>query len=347
MKAVILAGGKGTRLRPLTVNTPKPVVPVANRPFLLYQLELLAAAGVSDVVLALSYQPEKIERVIGDGSKFGVSVGYMTEPSPLGTAGAYRFAMGDTGERAIVFNGDILTDIDVAALLEKHAASGAAATLTLVPVQDPSAYGLVESDGDGRVVRFLEKPSREVISSLASKTINAGIYVLEPSVLDLLPAGENRSFEYDLFPALLEAGERVRSFVLDGGYWRDIGNPESYLSAHFDLLAGRIKRFSPERISSDADVAPGASVDGISLIGSGCTVKTGSHIENSVIGPEVQIDEKAMIIDSVIWSHSRIAARAEVAGAIIGRGSFIGENAVLRRGAVAGDKSAIPAYSRL
>src|ERR687885_54120 len=186
MQALILAGGKGTRLRPLTVYTPKPVVPVCNRPFLLYQLDTLRRAGVTDVTLSLSYQPHKMEDVLGDGSDNGVKITNTAEPQPMGTAGAYKFAEDLIREPTVVFNGDILTDLDLKAVIREHNERKATATIVLTPVSNPSAYGLVETEEDGRVRRFLEKPKAEEITC---NTINAGTYVLDPEVLDLIPAG--------------------------------------------------------------------------------------------------------------------------------------------------------------
>src|SRR5882724_453166 len=190
MQALILAGGKGTRLRPLTVYTPKPVVPICNRPFLLYQLDTLRRAGVTDITLSLSYQPEKIEQQLGDGSNFGVKLKYTVEPQPMGTAGAYKFAEDLIREPTVVFNGDILTDLDLKTVIRQHKERKAVATIVLTPVDDASAYGVVETEDDGRVRRFLEKPKPEETSC---KNINAGTYVLEPRVLDLIPRGENHS----------------------------------------------------------------------------------------------------------------------------------------------------------
>src|SRR5687767_10669758 len=176
MQALILAGGKGTRLRPLTVYTPKPIVPVLNRPFLLYQIDILRRAGIADITLSLNYQPNKIEFLLGDGSGFGVNLRYVTEPAPMGTAGAYKFAGGNLRETTVVFNGDILTDVDISKIIEFHREKKAAATIVLTPVENPSAYGLVETDEQGRVLRFLEKPKPEELANLATKNINAGIY---------------------------------------------------------------------------------------------------------------------------------------------------------------------------
>ena len=345
MRALILAGGKGTGLRPLTVYTPKPIVPIANRPLLLYQLEILAMAGVTDITLSLSYQPNKIEDLVGDGSEFGVNLSFVTEPSPMGTAGAYRYAAGGLNETSVVLNGDILTNVDINAILDRHKSSGAEATITLARVPDPSKYGLVETDEDGKVQRFIEKPSEEEAKGLGVDTINAGIYVLEPSVLDLIEAGSNSSFEYAVFPMLLESGRQVQSFVIDNGYWRDIGTPESYLEAHHDLLAGKVPRFSiDQRVGPD--VSPTARIDDISVIGPECTIKPNAVITNSVLGPGVHVEEKAVINGSVIWAHTRVSTFAELNDSVIGRGSHIGRNVVTRPGTVIGDKGNLPDYSK-
>src|SRR5829696_3927172 len=204
MQALILAGGKGTRLRPLTVYTPKPIVPVLNRPLLTYQLDLLARAGITDITLSLSYQPDKIEDLLGDGSDFDVNLRYVTEPSPMGTAGAYKFAAGAIQETTVIFNGDILTDVSITDVIATHRSKSAEATIVLAPVADPSKFGLVETGKEGEVLRFLEKPSPELLAETKLNTINAGIYILEPSVLESIQAGENSSFEYDVFPAIIK-----------------------------------------------------------------------------------------------------------------------------------------------
>ena len=203
MKALILAGGKGTRLRPLTVYTPKPIVPFLNQPFLLFQLNALRRAGITDITLSLSYQPDKIEQILGDGSDYGVNLRFITEPAPMGTGGAYKFAAEDLRDTTIVFNGDILTDIDIEQVIEFHREKSAEATIVLTPVENPSAYGLVETEADGKVLKFREKPTAEELPFLTTNNINAGIYILEPSVLDIIPKGENTSFEYKVFPDLL------------------------------------------------------------------------------------------------------------------------------------------------
>src|ERR1043165_2450068 len=194
MQALILAGGKGTRLRPLTVYTPKPIVPLVNRPFLLYQIDVLRKAGITDITLSLSYQPDKIEHLLGSGTDLGVNLRYVTEPSPMGTGGAYKFASSAIRETTVVFNGDILTDLDVGALIEFHHSKSAAATIALVPVEDPRRYGVIKTDEENKVLRFVEKPKTEELADLQTKTINAGIYVLEPEILDSIAEETNRSF---------------------------------------------------------------------------------------------------------------------------------------------------------
>lgn len=346
MEALILAGGKGTRLRPLTVYTPKPIVPVMNRPFLLFQLESLKRAGITDVTLSLSYQPNKIEDVLGDGSDYGIKLKYVTEPSPMGTGGAYKVAASGNGGPMVVFNGDILVDAEISEMIASHQAAKADATIALTPVDDPTSYGLVETDEDGNVKRFLEKPKPEEIGSLGTNLINAGIYILEPSILELIPTGVNTSFEYNVFPEILSRGMQFSTYSLAGTYWRDIGTPESYLNAHLDFLAGRINGVTIER-GKASEIATSAVVDRASLLGEGCVIKPNAKILNSVIGAGVHIEEKAVIENSVIWPHSRISTFAEIRGAIIGRGCHIGRNVGIGECTVLGDKASLPDYSKV
>lgn len=346
MQALILAGGKGTRLRPLTVYTPKPIVPVVNQPFLLYQIEVLRRAGITDITLSLSYQPDKIELLLGNGSDFGVNLRYITEPNPLGTGGAYKFAAESLRETTIVFNGDILTNIDVEKLIDFHSSKNAAATIALVPVEDPSRYGLAEVDDNGAILRFIEKPSREQLATLTINTINAGIYILEPSILDIIASDANRSFEYDIFPDILKRQLDFFGYVMADEYWLDIGTPASYLTAHHDFLAGKVTGFeTPERLESD--IATKAEIDSRSIIGEGCTIKSGVRILNSVIGSGVYIDEKATVENSVIWSHTRVSSSAEIKNSVIGRSCHIGRNAIVGEGSVLGDKTTLTDYTHV
>ncbi len=345
MKGLILAGGKGTRLRPLTVFTPKPVVPVVNKPFLLYQIEILRRAGISDITLSLSYQPDKIESVL-DGTELGVDVHFITEPHPMGTGGAYRFAADSIREATVVFNGDILTDVNLGKIVAEHRAKKSQATITLVPVDDPSRYGLVETDDDGKVLRFLEKPKPEELSDLNVNTINAGIYILEPSILDLIPEGENCSFEYNVFPAILKKNLPFFAYVMNGDYWRDIGTPDSYLAANHAVIDGSVRNFDVDR-TPRADVATAATVDRVSVLGEGCVIKPSARVLNSVLGPGVHVEEKAVVENSVIWAHTRISTFAEVRDSVIGRSCHIGRNAIVGAGTVLGDKASLPDYSKV
>ncbi|MET0648708.1 MAG: NDP-sugar synthase [Pyrinomonadaceae bacterium] len=343
MQALILAGGKGTRLRPLTVYTPKPIVPVCNRPFLLYQIDTLKRAGVTDVTLSLSYQPHKIEEKLGDGSDYGVKITYAVEPQPLGTAGAYKFAADFIREPTVVLNGDIVTDLDLRAVIRQHNERKALATVVLAPVENPSAYGVVETEEDGRVRTFSEKPRADEISV---NTINAGTYILNPSVLDLIPQGESYSFEYNLFPDLLKRGERFYAHVPGGAYWLDIGAPARYLQVHHDILGGRVRGVELKQRHGECDLATHAEIDALSLLGDDCTIKPGAQIINSVLGEGVHVEERARVENSVVWPHTRIGAGAHLSHAVVGRGCHIGRSALVGAGTVLGDKTNLTDYTQ-
>lgn len=346
MQALILAGGKGTRLRPLTMYTPKPIVPVLNRPFLLYQLEILQRAGITDITLSLSYQPDKIERFLDDGSDYGVNLRYVTEPSPMGTGGAYKYAENAIRDTTVVLNGDILTGLNIAEVIEFHRQKQSEATIVLTPVENPANYGLVETDEENRVMRFHEKPGIEEIKNLTTKNINAGIYILEPTILDLIPENENCSFEYNVFPNLLENQRLFYAYLSAGNYWRDIGTAESYLQAHHDFLSGTIKNFEMEK-SGKCEIATAAIVDKNSIIGEGCMIKPNARVTNSVIGEGVHIEERAVIENSVVWAHTHISSAARIDGAIIGRSCHIGKNVLIGRKAVLGDKTTLTDYTQI
>ena len=343
MQALILAGGKGTRLRPLTVYTPKPIVPICNRPFLLYQIDTLRRAGITDITLSLSYQQNKIEQLLGDGSDYGVALRYKVEPQPMGTAGAYKFAEELIREPTVVFNGDILTDLDLKAVIREHNERKAMATVVLAPVDNPRSYGLVETESDGRIRQFLEKPREDEITV---NTINAGTYVLEPKVLDYIPAGENHSFEYGLFPNLLARQEAFYAHIPQRTYWIDIGTPERYLTAHHDLLANRVGRIHIKERRGNFDSATIAEIDDLSMIGDDCSIKPGAQIINSVLGQGCFVEERARIENSVIWPHARLSTAASVTDAIVGRGCHIGRSAVVGAGTVLGDKTSLTDYTK-
>jgi mannose-1-phosphate guanylyltransferase len=245
-------------------------------------------------------------------------------------------------EPTVVFNGDILTDLDLERVIREHNERKAAATLVLAPVENPSAYGLVETEPDGRVRRFLEKPKPDEISV---NTINAGTYVLEPRVLDLIPAGENYSFEYQLFPDLLRRGEPFYAHVPDRAYWIDIGTPARYLQVHHDLLDGQVSHVNlADRRGQFQPVD--AEIDDRSLIADGCTIKPGARVVNSVLGAGCYVDERARVENSVVWSHTRINAGAQVSNAIVGRGCHVGREARVGAGAVLGDKTSLTDYTQ-
>jgi mannose-1-phosphate guanylyltransferase len=330
MKGLILAGGKGTRLRPLTINTPKPVVPVANSPFLLYQIDLMRTGGIGEIILSLSYQPRKIEDLLKDGSDYGVWIRYAVEGTPLGTGGAFKNAEEHINSTTVVFNGDVLTELDLGDVIARHRERKAVATIVLTRVENPSAYGLVETNAEGWIQRFIEKPGPDEITC---NTINAGIYVLEPSVLNYMPKGEAYSFERGLFPTLLEHKEPVLAYIMDR-YWIDIGTPRKYLEVHQDILAGKFK-------------SPRAVFNGKSIIDQDVSIRDNVLIENSVIGRNCKIAEGVHIVDSVIWSGNTIDSDARISGSIVGKGCYIGSSAVLRPGVVLGDKTVVTDFSEL
>src|SRR5262245_6037017 len=280
--AIILVGGEGTRLRPLTLELPKPVVPVLDRPFLKFQLELLKNAGIEDIVLCVAFRPEGIKAILGDGRDDGVRLTYVLETTPLGTGGAVKNAEAALGDRVVVMNGDVLSDMDLPAILRLHEEKRAAATIVLHPVDNPSAYGLVETDADGRVQRFVEKPKPEQITT---NRINAGLYVLETRTLSIMPKGEVYSIERGYFPSLIQGGERVQGYVHDG-YWIDIGTHQKYLQVHLDLLSRKFPcavRATPRDagfVHETATVDTAATLSGGYFIGPGCVIGPGSKIED-------------------------------------------------------------------
>ena len=350
MKAILLAGGKGTRLRPLTIHTPKPIVPIFERPFLNYQLDLLKQVPeIDQVVLSLNYQPRRIEELFGDGSESGLSIRYVVEPAPLGTAGAVRYAGESLRESVVVFNGDVLTEIDLAAVIGLHRARKAKATIVLTPVENPSAYGLVETDSSGNVRRFLEKPKPDEITC---DTINAGIYVLEPDTFDRIPADTPWSIERSYFPSLIERGDTFVAYVYHG-YWIDIGTPAKYRQVHRDIMDGRFRSrlFAGGPVASvspQARVDAGAIVESPCFIDEGSVVKAGARIgPYTVVGRQCHIEEQASIEQSILWANTRICQEAVVSRSILGRQCHIGRNATVEDGVVLGDKSVVTDFSRL
>jgi mannose-1-phosphate guanylyltransferase len=351
MKAILLAGGKGTRLRPLTLHTPKPIVPIFDRPFLHYQLDLLKQVPeIDEVVLSLNYQPRRIEEMFGDGGESGLAIRYVVEPQPLGTAGAVRYAGEALHETVVVFNGDVLTQVDLGAVIALHRERRAKATIVLTPVDNPTAYGLVETDADGNVRRFLEKPNADEITC---DTINAGIYLLEPDTFDRIPKDTPWSIERSFFPSLVERGEAFVAYVYRG-YWIDIGTPEKYTQVHRDIMDGRYRsaRFvnapSHTWVAADARIEEGAVVEGPCFVDEGSVIKAGARIgPYSVIGRHCHVEERAAVEGAIVWANTRISQEAAVRQSILGRHCHVGRNAVVEGGVVLGDKSVVTDYSRL
>jgi mannose-1-phosphate guanylyltransferase len=318
MQAIVLVGGEGTRLRPLTESVPKPALTLVDRPFLAYMIEWLAGHGVTEVVLACGYRPDVLrEALAGEEERAGVRIRYAVEPEPLGTAGAIRFAAEELGdaleERFLALNGDVLTDLDLSALLRAHGERDARATIALHPVEDSSAFGLVHSGPEGEVLQFLEKTGEA-----APGEVNAGMYVLERSALELIPPGENVSIERDVFPRLVGAGLYGR--LLDG-YWVDIGTPERYLQASWDILEGRVETgvapTAPGIVAaSDAEVAADASVGPRAVLGPGCRIGAGAEVRESVLLDGCEVGEGARVSGSILSPGAKVAPGARVEGIV-------------------------------
>jgi NDP-sugar pyrophosphorylase family protein len=352
MKAILLAGGKGTRLRPLTVHTPKPIVPIFNRPFLYYQIDqLLQVPEIDEVILSLNYQPRRIEEILGEGEGLGIRIRYVVEPMPLGTGGAIRYAGDQLTESVVVFNGDVLTQVDVRAVLALHRERKAKATIVLTPVDNPRAYGLVETDPDGNIQRFLEKPGDHEITC---NTINAGIYVLEPDTFDRIPKDTAWSIERSFFPSLIERGETFVAYV-DRGYWIDIGTRAKYMQVHRDIMDGRyaappfagLAHGSPW-VSPDAKIEDGVEIQGPCFIDEGVVIKADATVRPySVIGRHTHIEAGAVIDGSIIWPNGWIGAEANLRGSIFGRNCHVGRDVSVETAAVFGDKTVLTDYSKL
>ena len=352
MKAILLAGGKGTRLRPLTLHTPKPIVPIFNRPFLHYQIDLLKQVPeIDEVILSLNYQPRRIEEIFGDGADLGITIRYVVDPAPLGTAGAIKYAGDNLTESVVVFNGDVLTQIDLAAVIRLHRERQAKATIVLTPVDNPTAYGLVETDAAGNISRFLEKPKPDEITT---RNINAGIYILEPDTFDRIPSEVSWSIERSYFPSLIERKETFVAYVYDG-YWIDIGTPEKYTQVHRDIMDGRYRAapfagLDSTRISvaPDARIEEGAVLEGPCFIDEGAIVKAGARIgPYSVIGRQSQIDENAVVEGAILWPNCRVSNDAVVRDALVGRNCHIGRSVTVQPGAMIGDRTSLTDFTRV
>ena len=347
MKAVIMAGGFGTRLRPLTNNIPKPMIPMANRPMMEHIVDLLRQYGITDLVTLLHFQPELIESHFRDGADFGVKMSYVSAAEDYGTAGAVRNAAAHVSGPFLVISGDVLTDFDLGAAIAFHRDRNADLTILLTRVENPLQYGVVITEPDGRISRFLEKPTW---SEVFSDTVNTGIYILEPSVLDLIPPRREFDFSKDLFPLMMREGRRLYGYVADG-YWRDIGDLLEYRLAHQDILAEKVRVKVPGRKVEGLDRAiwldEGSRVDftaglrGSVLIGRNTRVEANVRITNSVIGDDCVVENGAIIADSVLWNDVSVGPGAVLAENVVGRGSEVKARARLFEGALVSDACCI------
>ena len=322
MQALVLVGGKGTRLRPLTTEIPKPILTLVDRPFLGYMIDWLGSHGVDEVVLACGFMPDQLEEVLGDGHSGGPRIRYLVEPEPLGTGGAIKFALPELDDRFFALNGDVLTDLDLSALWKMHIERDARASLGLYPVEDPTGYGLVDLAGDGRVLDFHEKPEP---GHAGPGLINAGTYVLDKSAFDDVPEGREVSIEREIFPTLVENG--LFGLRLDG-YWMDIGTPDRYLEASWDIIEGRVKS-EVETDRAGVHVDPGAAISSDATIGPraviapGCQVAAGADITGSVLLDGCEIGENAVVADSILSAGVKVAADSKVGDRVLGKNEVV------------------------
>ena len=349
-EAILLVGGKGTRLRPLTVHTPKPMVPAAGVPFLTHQLARARAAGVEHIVLATSYLAEVFEPYFGDGSSLGLHLEYVTEVEPLGTGGAIRNVASRLrsapDDPVLIFNGDILTGLDIPALVAIHQSSGADVSLHLTRVEDPRAYGLVPTDVSGRVQAFLEKP--QTPQEIVTDQINAGAYVFRRSVIDTIPAGRPVSVERETFPDLLSSGAHLQGMV-DSTYWLDLGTPQAFVRGSADLVLGRAPspavpgRCGDCLVLPTATVAPDAKLTAGTVVGENATIGSGARISGSTILAGAVVAPGAVITDSLIGARAQVGTRSILTGVVVGDDATVGPDNELRDGVRVWCEAVLPA----
>ncbi|MEE9236623.1 MAG: NDP-sugar synthase [Thermoplasmata archaeon] len=350
MKAIVLAGGTGTRLKPLTERVPKPLLPVAGRPCIDFVLRSLVSAGVKEIIVATSYMSDRVMKRIGDGMEYDASILYSFEATPAGTAGAVKRVADFIKDTFVVASGDVLADVDIRELYEYHNHVGAMATMALTMVEEPTEFGIVGLDDNYRIVRFQEKPSpQEVFSNL----VNAGIYILEPEVLDFIPEGETFDFSKDVFPLLLERGAQVHGVELKG-LWMDIGRPRDLWRASMEVIKRTGKRATIEGIecrglvviSPDAVLEDGVEIEGPSYIGGAATLSRGSKVHRSCIYDNVYLDRDSTVEDSIVMEESRVGWRSVILDTIISASCTIEEDVRLIS-SVIGDEMKVRAHSRL
>jgi mannose-1-phosphate guanylyltransferase len=339
-EAILLVGGRGTRLRPLTINTPKPMLPVAGVPFTAHQIARARAAGVTRIVLSTSYRAEVFSEYFGDGSSLGVELVYMVEDSPLGTGGAIRHAANRLrsapNDPVLVFNGDVLSGFDIEGLVAAWRNANADVALHLTRVPDPRAFGLVPTDAEGRVTEFREKPTTP--EEIVTDQINAGCYVFRRSVIDEIPAGRVVSVEREIFPQLLATGRHLLG-VVDPAYWRDLGTPQAFVEGSRDIVSGRIPSPALPGSPGKSLLLPGATVSqdavvaGGSAIGAGASVLAYATVDGSVVLDGAEIGVGAKVVDSVVGAGAVIGAGTSLQGVVVGDGAVIGAENELQAGA--------------
>ncbi len=338
LQAVLLVGGLGTRLRPLTNDRPKSIVPVVNRPVLEHTINYLKRFGINDIIITLNYLPEVIEEYFGDGSEFGIRLTYFMEEEPRGTAGAVKNAESYLEKTFFVLNGDVFTDMDLNNMLAFHRKKKAETTIALTWVENPSAFGVVETDAKNRVIRFIEKPSP---GTETTNWINAGTYILEHDVLNSIPPNVHHMFENGLFPHLVNTGKPVYGYPYKG-YWLDMGNPAHYYTINMDMMSQKLNLLTIKNIGSkpiynkkNLKIDPSVKITAPAVIGDGCIIDQGVQIKGPVsIGKDCRIHEKAMIESTIIWDGVTIGANAKIKGCIISSGTLIAENQVIENSLV-------------
>lgn len=347
MKAVILAGGEGTRLRPLTCNIPKPMVPVVNKPFLEHMLSNLQLHGVDHTILTVCYLPDKIKSHFGDSGYSGMHISYVIEETPLGTAGAVKNVEQELDDTFLVLNGDIFTDLDLSDMLRFHKNRDSKVTLFLTQVKDPSSFGVVELGSDGRVSRFVEKP---LPGETTSNWINGGIYIIEPEILRLAPRGEFYMFEHGLFPTLLQQGFAVYGYQANP-YWLDLGTPANYLRVHQDLLgSGRYNYLTDpnNEFSVGTRIHSSANITGPVVFGEGCYVGEQVTIKGpSVLGSGCRIDDNSIISGSILWNQVNIGKGSQLENCMIANGATVEDSCYIGDLCMLGDDVVLKRMSRL
>ena len=345
MQAVVLVGGEGTRLRPLTLETPKPMVPVMNMPFLERTLRRLKEAGIDDVILPAGYLPEAISSYFGDGTRLGMRLRYVIEETPLGTAGALKNVEQFIDGPFFVLNGDVLTSLDLRAMRADHQRTGGLATIHLIRVDDPSAFGAVVHDASGRIQAFIEKPSR---GDAPSNEVNAGTYLLEREVLDAIPAGRPVSIERETFPALIAAGRPLYAYTTDD-YWIDLGRPEAYLAAHRHIFDNTMPLgVVPDVDGPGRDAVPASAVRAPIFVGAGCRIAPDAVVgPYTVLGDNCDIGAGAVVADSLLWDGVVVGAGAHLDTVIVASRARIGAGARVGSGSVIGHGVSVPANTQL